>query len=186
MSAHKAHRSDHPAAGFPVVSTAELLRGSARPDYLIDHILQKGRPCVVGGPAKCLKSGIMVYEAAVSLAAGAPFLGTFPVRKSPVLIFAGETPAEDQVRVVRAVTRAKGLDPDRDLTGLSFAREFPRLPRDAERVGQTICRTGARVVILDPAYLAFPEVGTNAGNMFVVGEAWPHCLGRPRQRAAPW
>ena len=54
--------------------------GDYRPTWLIPGVLVKHQPGAVGGPSKAMKTSFIV-DAGVSVAAGAPFLGKFPVEK---------------------------------------------------------------------------------------------------------
>src|SRR4051812_23486240 len=95
--------AQHANNPFPVLSCADFMQGPDRPDFLIDGILERGRPMLLAGPYKSLKTR-MADDLALSLAAGVPALGFFPSRPARVLLVSGETPPEDKRRSLKAVS----------------------------------------------------------------------------------
>lgn len=155
---------------FPVQTWEEFQQGPDRPDFLIDGILERGRPLLLAGPFKSLKTRI-ADDLAYSMATGTPALGMFATgTPARVLLVSGETPREDKRRSLKVLEAARGHQIPAG--NLIFADEwFPRLPLDVPRLVATMREEKPAVIIIDPAYRALGAIGQHAPNMFVFGDA---------------
>lgn len=142
-------------------------------EYLVEGILVKGRPCVMGGPIKSLKTSIAI-ALAVALASGSRFLHRFEVpRRVKVLVLSGESGEAVIQETMRRVCRASGVDPV-DLDDFAhWGFELPHLndPDDLAALGEFLRTQGIEVVIIDPLYLCLLSAGKpiEASNLFQMG-----------------
>jgi hypothetical protein len=91
------------------MDSAEFDRADFRHDYLIDDILVRNQPGVLGGPKKTLKTSLSV-DMAVSVSTGTPFLGRFPVRRrARAVILSGESGEATLRDTARRVCASRGL-----------------------------------------------------------------------------
>jgi hypothetical protein len=135
---------------------AEFLARPKQQDYLVKGVLAAGQLAVIGGPEKGMKSNIAI-DLAVSLAAGAKFLGRFEVpRPRKVLVLTGETRDKPLENLLRRVLAGKGLHEDALPARLALKEDLPSLnnPDDLAILGGLIKSLQAEVVILDPLYFA--------------------------------
>lgn len=140
--------------------------------WLARGALVSGEACVVGGPAKALKTSILI-DLAISLASGTPLLGRFPVPgRMPVGFISGESGRRVIQANAREVCIARDL-PFADASGVLWGFKLPQLS-NAEHLATirtTIADNGLKVLILDPLYLALlaGNAGVDAANMFQMG-----------------
>jgi hypothetical protein len=110
----------------------------------------------------------VALDAAVSVASGTPWLGYFEVDDpGAVLIFMGEGGKRKIVRRIRAVSEGRGIDPN-DLP----IRVSPRVPhlmdkQHVERVREELAIYAAKLVIVDPLYLA--ARGSRGSDLYEMG-----------------
>jgi hypothetical protein len=138
--------------------------------FLIDDVLVAGEHFIVGGPHKSFKTSILV-DLGVSLAGGGKFLGCFPVEKPhPVIIVSGESGGATLQRTARRIVEEREVDASRLFWGLRIPNLSAREHLDA--LARDIDRVGAKLAVIDPAYLAV-LVGASADsakNVFAMGE----------------
>lgn len=154
---------------YRTMTAAELV--SARFDlrYLIDHIMVESQPLIVAGPKKSLKTSILI-DLAVSLAMGGFFLGKFKVAESVrVGIMTGESGLPTVQETFLRICRAAGYDP----ASVGRLVVTDQVPIFASAEHQAAIKGWAmehelQVLIIDPAYMCLD--GTDAGNLFVMGE----------------
>jgi replicative DNA helicase len=164
-----------PGADFlgGIVGARAFASTDYRREFLVDQILTRTEPCIVGGPRKSLKTSL-ILELAIALASGRPFLGQFPVRRpAKVLFLSGESGAAALQETLRRVCQARGIDPD-DLDGrLSLGFNLPRLscPDDLDALARFVRDHGIEVVIIDPLYLCLFDSSNrlDPANLFDVG-----------------
>src|SRR5262249_52279062 len=137
---------------FGFMDLADLLDEETEVDWLIENILQRDQPFLIGGKDKCLKTGLVV-DMAVSLATGTPFLGKFACKPTSVAFISAESGKNNLRRRFRAVLTSKGLTVSEDLVKVSFARPQLSSPEDLAKIGEVIDRYRSKVVIIDPMYL---------------------------------
>ena len=155
---------------FHALTSAELNAGNFELEYLIEGLLVKGQPGVIAGPRKCLKTNLSV-DLTLSLAAGNPFLGRFPVaRPVRVGLMSGESGAATMQETARRIAVSKGLVLD-DCEFARWSFDVPQLANflHVEALRRYIERHRLEMLILDPTYLMMTTLGDNAGNLFVVG-----------------
>jgi hypothetical protein len=139
--------------------------------WLAEGLLTRGEPSLVGGVAKCLKTGLTL-DLAISLASGTPFLGTFPVpRPARVAFFSGESGEETLGAAAQRIAGSKGLGDVPE--GVTFYTGLPSFdePEDVGLVQDLLRHARAEVVVIDPCYLCFGEDSESAANVLVMGRA---------------
>jgi hypothetical protein len=156
-----------------VIGSADFARRKHTREWLVNGILVKHRPGVVGGPKKCLKTSLLI-DLVVSLAAALRFLGEFWVpRPTKVLLISGESGDAVIQETMRRVCRSKGIEPE-DLEGFAYwGFTLPQLnnPDQLAALSEFIRANGIEVVIIDPLYLCLLTGGRkiDAANLFDVG-----------------
>jgi hypothetical protein len=156
-----------------VLGTSAFIRADYRREWFVRKVMVKGRPGVIGGPQKSMKTSITV-DVLVSLATATRFLGEFEVpRPTKVLLISGESGAAVVQETCRRVCRAKGIDPD-VMDGFAYwGFDLPRLdsPEQLAALAQFIQDNEIEVVILDPLYLCLLTGGhsIDPANLFDVG-----------------
>lgn len=155
---------------FAPLSSADFARARYEQEWLIDRILVKDQPGIIGGKKKVLKTSTCV-DLTVSLGSGKPFLGKFhvPQRRRTVFI-SGESGRPVLQETARRVCQAKGIR----LEDVDAYWDFrlPCLSRTQELTSLSLGlqKLGCEVAILDPLYLCL-LAGTekNAANLYDVG-----------------
>ena len=136
---------------LPVKRACELTDNGDQPQWLIERLWADQAVGILGGQPKCCKS-FLALDIAVSVAAGAPCLRRFPVRRTgPVLIF----PAEDALAVVRqrleGICVAAGAQLDKlPIYVITAPRILLDLPQDQEGLRATVAELRPALLILDP------------------------------------
>ncbi len=126
--------------------------------WLVESVLLASRPCLAGGPEKCLKTNLAV-DMAVSLASGTPFLGRFKVpRPVRVLYYSGESGEDDIRSMVERMRRVRSLElfPPEEADPLAF--NYNAVPLGEEQIGPMLSlavqQHQAEVLFIDPLYLS--------------------------------
>jgi len=136
---------------LPVVQAAALQQSSPGCRWLIEQLWTAGAVGFLGAPPKHYKTWLAM-EMAVSVASGAPCLGSFPVPSpGPVLLYA----AEDSASAVRERLEALALHHRVELDRLALwviTADSLRLDRsdDREKLEATVARFQPRLLVLDP------------------------------------
>jgi hypothetical protein len=134
-----------------VKRACELTDNGDQPQWLVEGLWADQAVGILGGQPKCCKS-FLALDIAVSVAAGAPCLRRFPVRRTgPVLIF----PAEDALAVVRQRLKgtcvAAGAQLDKlPIYVITAPRLLLDLPQDREQLRATVAELRPALLILDP------------------------------------
>jgi len=158
--------------GFPFLDSSQFLRADYRQEWLIESVLVKGQPMVVGGPKKTLKTSVVI-DLAVSLASAKPFLNRFAVPKVlPVGIMSGESGGATLKETFRRVCSAKEIERPADLP-VHWSFEVPSLAdaEDLKHIAAAIRKHDLKVVIIDPLYLALLKgsTGLQASSLYDIG-----------------
>ncbi len=152
------------------ISARDLLAKEIETSFLVDDLLVEGEPMIIGGPAKCLKTSILV-DLAVSLATGKPFLGHFEIVKpSPVMLISGESGERSLQQTFAAVAARKAIGKD-DLLNAFVSTRLPRLTSedDMRALRDELLEASIPVCAVDPLYMAMPA-GDGASNVYAMGE----------------
>lgn len=128
--------------------------------FLIEGLIVEKEPLILGGPQKTAKTSLLV-DIAVSLANGVPCLGYFEVPEpQPVIVISGESGGATLQKTARRIRKARGVGLNENLYwGLRLPNLSLREHLDVLRL--EIEQTGAKLVAIDPAYLALLS-GDNA------------------------
>ena len=170
VAPHAASDADA-AYPFDLIPSDEFASGDYRPEWLIQNVLVRGEPGTVAGPSKALKTSLLV-DAAVSLAAGVPFLGD-PKFSAPhprrVVMASGESGKSTLQDAARRVSRSKGLELQSLGKSLHWLFTLPVLSdvRSVRALAARLAGVQADVVLIDPFYLCLGEA--DARNLMEVG-----------------
>jgi len=152
---------------FPLLSPREVHHGNFRVHYLVKGVLAAEQACVVGGPAKSLKTTLLL-DMAVSLASGTPWLGHFATpAPEPVLMMTGESGMCAVQNMLRRISAARGVDLDHDEqleANLAICEKLPQLSnlQHMDLVAQILTDRGFRLLIVDPLYLSLDNADTSS------------------------
>lgn len=170
--------TDHDAAEKEVprfaklLTMTELFAMDLHADFLIDRVLVRGQPGVVGGRSKTLKTSLLV-DLVASLGSGTPFLGQFQTQRARVAFWSGESGAATIRAKAAAVAKGRGFDLNETEIFLNF--DLPKLARadDLLVLADLIADRGIEVAIIDPLYLSLLDASTagQASNVFAMGAA---------------
>jgi len=122
-------------------------------EWLIENVLLSGQPGVIGGPPKCLKTGILL-DMAISIATGEDFLGHFKVaQKRRVAVISGESGEATIKETMLRICAAKGVALPECKIYLGF--DLPRFSEDddRDRLTEFLRLARVKVVFIDPLYL---------------------------------
>jgi len=142
---------DSRAAPLHVVRASELKVPARHETWLIEHLWTHQAVGVIGG---CPKSGKtwLALDMAVSVAAGSPCLGAFPVHTpGPVLLYAAEDSAADLRIRIETLSRVRGVSFEH-LDVRVITADSLRLDRleDQDRLEATLSLHRPALLILDP------------------------------------
>lgn len=148
----------------------EFLEREYTQEFLVDRVLVEGEHFVIGGPKKALKTSILL-DLAISLAGGGEFLGNFLVPEpQPVIVVSGESGGATLQRTAQRIQDHRGVDPSGNLY---WGLKLPNLSLQShlDALEAEISRTGAKLVAVDPAYLALltQSNADGASNVFKMG-----------------
>ena len=151
--------------------SADFARTTIQHTWLIDRILVKGQPGVIGGPKKSLKTSIGI-DMAISLGTGTPFLGEFEVpEKMRVGFLSGESGEATVRETAQRICKAKKVR--LKTADVSWSFRLPCLSRKLDLVGlkDELCEHQVKVVIIDPLYLCLLGGARNisASNLYEIG-----------------
>jgi hypothetical protein len=154
---------------FGLKTCSDLSELSPKTATLAEGLFEVGRPLLICGPTKSLKTKIAI-DLGVSLASATPFLGTFGVvkeRKVAIFSHAAEPALSNAIRTILAARKLGSAK------SLSYASVLPSLAtgEQCETYASALLGSGIEVVILDPLTLVLFDSVTeaqSAGNIFVV------------------
>ena len=156
------------------ITIADLMAKTTQYDWLIEGVLLKRQPAVVGAPQKTMKTSLSL-DMAVSISTGTKFLGKYKAHRSRVLYYGGESWDCMALRnQIAAITKQRGIS-TADMDGyLSFDPKLPRLTNagDLATLRQALIKGAIDVVFIDPLYLCLTaDSNLNATNIFDMGKA---------------
>lgn len=155
---------------FQTLTSRELDEGDFRQDYLVEDVIPVAQGGLISARYKGLKTTNAV-DLVVSAATGHPFVGKFRVlQQCRAGIMSAESGAGTLQDIGRRVARSKGINLA-DVADLIWSTSLPRLtdPRQLEAVKRFITDQGLRLLLIDPTYLAFGEVGESSSNVYRMG-----------------
>jgi replicative DNA helicase len=163
---------------FVPMDSKDFAAKNFRPSWIINHVLVKGQPSILGGPKKAMKTSLLI-DLALSIGSGTLFLNHFTVHeKLRVALISGESGPHTIQETARLVALAKNID----LTTANVLWDFrvPQLASEIElaELGRGLRRFGAEVVIVDPLYLMLLAgqggQGLQASNLYDMGPLLLH------------
>lgn len=150
-----------PKEGIKFQSLDEFLQTNHEVEYLVEGILAKGQPCIVGAPPKSFKTTLTLYLS-LCLAAGAEFLG-HKCKKSSVAFVSGESGLAAIQKAIRRQLASMDLKPER----FFVTDKLPRFDQPLDAWEEALSELDVDVLVVDPLYLTMD--GSNAGNLFEMG-----------------
>ena len=153
-----------------VVDCKGLLAMDLRPHWHVRGILAAGKPTVIGGRSKTLKTSLAV-DLVVSLGSGSDFLGKFTAERINVGFWSGESGSDTLRETAVRIADAKGVD----LADCSiwWGFDLPKLgrPDHLEILANVIDQHALQVIVVDPLYLSLMEAGDTgkASDLFAMG-----------------
>lgn len=162
-----------------ILSASELLVMSLKPEWLVNRILVKGQPAVIGGPKKSLKTTFAI-ELALSLVTGMNFLNQkeFSIpSKQKVCLLSGEsgmiTIQETVQRQLDAKRTLMARAPKNIADFLYIGFQLPRLSdeKSLDELENLLVNHEIDVLIIDPLYLCLlsGNAAANANSLFDIG-----------------
>lgn len=158
-----------PPRPFATVHVSDLVDADMTLEWVVDDLLPFAAAAILGGVPKAGKS-FTALDVCVGIATGTTCLGRFTVQGArPVLILQ----AEDPTPVVNARLQALASGRGRDLKALPIevvkSSELPvRLPQDLDRLGATLDKMKASLVLLDPLIRCHRSDENSASEMSVI------------------
>ncbi len=143
------------SSDFEVMTSADLDDGEYDLKYLIEGVLVKDQPCMIGGPKKSLKTNISI-DLTLALAGGGCFLGRFPVpRPVKVGLMSGESGGATIQETARRIAAKTGI-PLRQYKKAFWSFDIPQLgdPSHRARLKRFVAKNKLEVLVIDPTYLA--------------------------------
>jgi hypothetical protein len=161
--------------GLVIEDLADILarvQAAGPPTWLIQGLWPRDAYGVFAAEDKAGKTWA-ILDLAISVAAGAPWLGHFACPPAGrVLVFLGEGGERAMVRRLRAVAAHKGVDLG-ELAEARLLRLCFRVPtltsgEDLAAVEAELAARSAALVVIDPLYLAVGQ-GTTGANLYAMG-----------------
>ncbi|MFN0017720.1 MAG: AAA family ATPase [Pirellulaceae bacterium] len=156
-----------------LLTSAEFQAGDYRQEYVVNRMLVKGQPFVIGGQSKTLKTSLLVDLVLSIGLIGQSFLNTFPVcRPGNVMFLSGESGEFTLQETMRRVAKSKDVNPAdaRVLWGFSLPSISSGLDLDTLR--KVIQEHEISVAVIDPLYLcliAGSATPIQTSNVFQMG-----------------
>lgn len=139
---------------FGFIQSGKFAGLNCEHDWLIEGILARGQAGVIGGPAKCLKTGVVI-DMALSLGSGKPFLGEFDVPTAcRVAVMSGESGKSSLQDTAKRVCKSKKTSLER-IPKVYWAFTLPNLTNEEDllKLGKFLQLKQIQVVFIDPLYL---------------------------------
>ena len=148
----------------------ELLAKDVTRDYLIENMLVRHEPMIIGGASKTLKTTIAL-DMAVSITTQTPFMEKFAVpHLRRVMFLSGESGEATLQESLRLIAAQKGLT-NEALQFLHVGFRLPKLSKDGhvEDLIEELQENEIDIVFIDPLYRCL-NVGDGASNVYAMGE----------------
>jgi len=161
---------EEPPPFVDLIDTPTLFDRNYETKFLVDSVLVRGQPMVIGGRSKAMKTSIATAMT-LALGSGTPFLGKWPANKCRVAFWSGESGAATIQETAKRQAAAMGVT----AADLSVRWNFilPKLSRQQhlDHLARLIEHHKLDVVVIDPLYLSLlePEDANNVGNVFAMG-----------------
>jgi hypothetical protein len=159
---------------FALVDTNTFLQMDLRLQWLVQGLLIRNQPCIIGAPRKTMKTNLCV-ALAVSLATGRRYLGHFSLpQPCRVGLFSGESGAATIQETYLRICHSLFMENEeiREIP-IFWSFSLPQLSNEVhlEQLSEMIVENGLEVVIIDPVYLSLmsTEKGVNMSSLFEVG-----------------
>ena len=151
---------------LPVVRAADLCDAPTQRPWLIDSLWAASGVGILGGPPKCCKSWLAL-DMALSVATDTPCLDTFAVHESgPVLVYMAEDPPAQVKARLMGLCVHRGLSLDSvPLHLITVPAVRLDLPRDQQRLSETVRALAPRLLVLDPFVRLHRIDENNAGEV---------------------
>lgn len=148
---------------YPTLTMRGLLSSDFTETYIVEDVLIKGMPMIMGGAPKTLKTA-QLLDLTYNLSIGGAYLGKFRCTKSRVLMLTGESGGSAIKRRIETFRRAYGGHVAADDHFL-ISESLPRLrsEKDLALLSALMQTHGTDVVAIDPAYLCMGD--GEAGNV---------------------
>jgi hypothetical protein len=163
--------TESPTFATSLLSSPDFDSKAYRQEFLIDHVLEAGSPCVGGGRSKTMKTTLIGIDMVVSLGTGTPFLGYFPTKRCRVAFWSGEAGAPTIQGKARRVAESRGMTLSDCSVFWSFS--LPKLGRadHVDALAEVIQKHALDVIVVDPLYLSLLEAGENGkpSDLFFMG-----------------
>lgn len=162
---------------FQTHSMAELDQLDLTVSYVFRDAMVEHVPMVIGARQKSLKT-LIALDAAVSMAAGVPWLGHFDCdQPARVVYFCGEGGLVFARDALQRICRSKELDLA-DVYSLAVCDAVPNLATEGEVVeALAACRDHeADVAFFDPLYLMMGDAAAMASNVYGMGTLFQRLL----------
>lgn len=155
---------------FKSISWDELRLKEIHLRWLVPRAFVVGQPILFGGASKTLKTSIAV-DLLVAVTGGGQWLGVFdpPPETGPAFFVSGESGEYTLRETISRVCAARGIH-EQGLP-LTISTRIPRLgvASHVEATRRELLRLGAKVFVLDPAYLAMLGDDSGEPNLFRIG-----------------
>lgn len=162
------HSLDEAMVRYPTSTMRQLLSSDFTEEYIVEDVLIKGVPCIIGGAAKSVKTG-QLMDLAYSLSTGRAFLGKFRCTKSKVMVLTGESGGAALQRRIKTLSLiAGGVEAEDDHFLISESLPKFKCEQDLALLDLLLRFHEIDVVIIDPLYMCMG--GSEASNIQSQGE----------------
>ncbi|HCO24414.1 MAG TPA: hypothetical protein DIT97_15755, partial [Gimesia maris] len=162
---------DEPEPKFEWMTAGELSQQEFIEDWVIEKIMIAVQPFMIIGGDKTCKTSTAI-DMALSIATKTDYLGKFKVpRRRPTAMLTSESGIQAVKKILLRAANARGINlSDVDNLFLSFDIGSFDNEADISEIAEFIDEHGIEVLFIDPVYLNFSGIGSDASNMFEVGQ----------------
>ena len=169
-AALEAATGDKKTIEYPAYTCANLMGTDFETTFLVEKILAEGQPAVLAGPAKSLKTSLLV-DLCLSLAQAGHWLGRFRVPEAvTTCLLTGESGMATIQETVKRISTAAGYYPE-SIRNFLVSDRVPRFDdsRHEAALKALLLEYEIRVLAIDPLFMAL--AGDSMGNIFIQGES---------------